>query len=76
MNTAIILDELTAAGIPDENIRFICALGTHGVGNRTDFVRKLCEDIVSRYVVVNQNATIQYIDMKEKPRHHTVIPAH
>ena len=58
----VVLEELAAAGIPDENIRFICGLGLHGTGNRTDFVRKLGEDIVSRYMVVNHNA---FVNCKE-----------
>ena len=37
-------------------------MGTHGVGNRTDFVRKQSEDIVSRYIVVNHNA---FVNCKE-----------
>jgi len=61
--STVILDELAAAGIPDESIRFICGLGCHGTANRTDFVRKLSEDIVSRYMVVNHNAFVgnQYV---------------
>ena len=58
----VILEDLAAAGIPDENIRFICSLGAHGTANRTDFVRKLGEDIVSRYMVINHNA---FTDCKE-----------
>ena len=61
--STVILEELAAAGIPDESIRFICGLGCHGPANRTDFVRKLSEDIVSRYMVVNHNAFVgnQYV---------------
>lgn len=58
----LVLEDLAAAGIPDENIRFICGLGAHGTSNRTDMVRKLNEDIVSRYLVVNHNA---FINCKE-----------
>jgi nickel-dependent lactate racemase len=58
----LVLEDLAAAGIPDENIRFICGLGNHGTGNRTDMVRKLNEDIVSRYMVVNHNA---FVNCKE-----------
>jgi nickel-dependent lactate racemase len=61
--STVILEELAAAGIPDESIRFICGLGAHSPANRTDFVRKLSEDIVSRYMVVNHNAFVgnQYV---------------
>jgi lactate racemase len=52
----LVLEELAAAGIPEDNIRFICGLGMHGSMNRTDFVKKLGEDIVSRFRVYNHNA--------------------
>lgn len=51
----VILEELLAGGIDKKHIRFICALGTHGVHNRIDFVRKLGEEIVSTYPVFNHN---------------------
>jgi nickel-dependent lactate racemase len=51
-----VLEELTAAGIAEDNIRFICGLALHGVMYRSDFVRKLGEDVVSRFRVFNHNA--------------------
>jgi nickel-dependent lactate racemase len=51
-----VLAELASAGITDDQIRFICALGTHGVATRTVKIQKLGEDIVSRYRVYNHNA--------------------
>jgi nickel-dependent lactate racemase len=51
-----VLEELAAAGVTGDNIRFICGLGLHGVMNRSDFVRKLGEDVVSRFRVFNHNA--------------------
>lgn len=51
-----ILEELAEAGIPDDNIRFICGLALHGVLDRSDFVKKLGEDVVSRFRVFNHNA--------------------
>jgi lactate racemase len=50
-----VMEELKAGGISDENIRFICALGMHGVMSRSDFVKKLGEDIVAQYPVFNHN---------------------
>ncbi|HRX58563.1 MAG TPA: lactate racemase domain-containing protein [Eubacteriales bacterium] len=50
-----VLDELHAAGIRREQIRFICALGTHGANNRVDFANKLGEEIVHDYTVYNHN---------------------
>ena len=50
-----VLDELKAAGIEDHQIRFMCALGTHGPATRTPLCQKLGEDIISRYPVFNHN---------------------
>jgi nickel-dependent lactate racemase len=50
-----ILEELHEAGIADDNIRFICALGMHGAMYRSDFVKKLGENIVAKYRVYNHN---------------------
>jgi lactate racemase len=50
-----ILDELAKAGIRDEQIRFVCALGCHGALTRGEFVKKLGEDVVSRFPVFNHN---------------------
>lgn len=52
----LVLSELAEAGIKDEQIRFVCALGSHGTANRTQMVQKLGEDIVRRYPVFNHNA--------------------
>ncbi len=51
----IVLEELKEGGIKDENIRFVMALGAHGAYVRTDFVKKLGEDVVARYPVYNHN---------------------
>jgi nickel-dependent lactate racemase len=51
-----ILEELSSAGIPDDNIRFICSLGMHGIMSRSDMIKKLGESVVSRYRVFNHNA--------------------
>ena len=50
-----VLEELAQAGIPDNKIRFICALGCHGIHNRLDFAKKLGEEIVARFPVYNHN---------------------
>jgi len=50
-----VLEELAQAGIPDNKIRFICALGCHGAPNRLDWVKKLGEEIVARFPVYNHN---------------------
>jgi len=50
-----VLEELAQANIPDNKIRFICALGSHGVHNRLDFVKKLGEETLARFPVYNHN---------------------
>lgn len=48
-----ILEELFDAGITDDRIRFIAAVGNHQAMDRSAMVKKLGEDIVSRYSVFN-----------------------
>ena len=52
----LVLEELAAAGIPDDRVRFVCALGLHGPMYRRHFVQKLGEEIVARFPVYNHNA--------------------
>jgi nickel-dependent lactate racemase len=51
-----ILEELSAAGVADRNIRFICGVGTHPPLPRQDLVKKLGEDVVARYRSFSHNA--------------------
>lgn len=51
----VVLEELHKAGIKKDQIRFICALGTHGAHSRKDFVQKLGEEIVRNYTIYNHN---------------------
>lgn len=50
-----VLEELAAAGITDDNIRFIMALGSHGAANRLDFEKKLGREVVASFPVYNHN---------------------
>lgn len=50
-----VLEELKEGGIRDENIRFISALGAHGVMRLMDYVQKLGLDVVQKYPVYNHN---------------------
>jgi len=50
-----VLEELAAAGIPDNRIRFIAALGLHSTMWRQHFVKKLGEEVVARFPVYNHN---------------------
>lgn len=50
-----VLEEMAAAGIKDEHIRFIAAIGAHGAMNGISFRKKLGDDILSRFLVYNHN---------------------
>jgi len=50
-----ILEILEKAKIPRDNVRFIMAPGSHGTFARTDFVKKLGEDVVAEYQCYNHN---------------------
>jgi len=50
-----ILEELNAAGISDDHIRFIMGGGLHGAWYRYDFAKKIGEENVERYPVYNHN---------------------
>jgi nickel-dependent lactate racemase len=50
-----ILETLQEAMVPTDNIRFIMAPGSHGTFARTDFVKKLGEDVVAEYQCYNHN---------------------
>lgn len=50
-----VLDELAAAGIRDNRVRFICANGCHGAMNRLDFEKKLGKDVLARFPVYNHS---------------------
>jgi len=50
-----VLEELKAAGIKDDQVRFIAAVGAHGALDRIDFVKKLGDAVVCRFPVYNHN---------------------
>jgi nickel-dependent lactate racemase len=51
----IVLQELMAGGIAEEDITFVCALGTHGALTQNEFRKKLGADIIKRFRVFNHN---------------------
>lgn len=51
----MVLRELMAGGIAEEDITFVCALGTHGALTQNDFRKKLGADIIRRFRVFNHN---------------------
>jgi nickel-dependent lactate racemase len=50
-----VLEELSAGGIEDENIQFICAMGNHGTLTAYDYRKKVGADIANRFNVYNHN---------------------
>ncbi|MBN1836286.1 MAG: nickel-dependent lactate racemase [Spirochaetales bacterium] len=52
---AAVLDELTAAGVEDSQVRFIMALGTHRPMTRPEMEWKLGAEVVNRYQVFNHD---------------------
>jgi nickel-dependent lactate racemase len=51
----IVLHELMTGGIAEEDITFVCALGTHGALTQNEFRKKLGADIIKRFRVFNHN---------------------
>jgi lactate racemase len=51
----IVLEELAAAGLGEEAITFVCALGTHGALTQHELRKKLGSRIVEKYRVFNHN---------------------
>ncbi len=50
-----VLEELSRAGIVDEQVRFVAALGAHGAMDGVALRRKLGDDIMARFLVYNHN---------------------
>ena len=50
-----VITELEQAGVPRNNIRFMCAVGSHRAMSRDDYVRKLGEEIVQEFRVYSHN---------------------
>lgn len=51
----IVIKELIEGGISEENITFVCALGTHGALTMNEFRKKLGTEIVEKFRVFNHN---------------------
>jgi len=51
----IVIGELTAGGIDEEEITFVCALGNHGAHTSHEFRKKLGAGILERFRVFNHN---------------------
>jgi len=51
----IVVDELIAGGIDEEDISFVCALGTHGALSMVELRKKVGSEILARFRVYNHN---------------------
>ncbi len=51
----IVIRDLLVSGIREDDITFVCALGTHGALSFNEFRKKLGKDIVRRFRVFNHN---------------------
>jgi lactate racemase len=51
----IVLEELAAAGLREDDITFVCALGTHGALTQHELRKKLGPAILEKYRVFNHN---------------------
>ena len=51
-----LLEVLEGAGVRDEQVRFICATGTHAALDSASFRKKLGEEALERFPVYNHNA--------------------
>lgn len=65
---SVLLDELNSAGISDENITLIGAVGSHRPMNRIDYVKKLGEKIVGRANIENHHPYENLIGLGESNR--------
>ena len=63
-----LLAELHEAGIPDSRITFLMALGCHRAMTRSEMVRKLSEDVVCRYQVLNHTPYENLVRLGETSR--------
>ncbi len=51
----IVIRELVAGGIDEQDITFVCALGNHGAHTNHEFRKKLGDDILEKFRVYNHN---------------------
>jgi nickel-dependent lactate racemase len=58
-----VLEELAQAGIRDDQIEFICALGCHQAWDRMSLARKLGDDIIGRFPVYNHCPFLNCTDL-------------
>jgi len=59
----IIITELLEAGVAEDNISFVCALGSHGALSQVELRKKVGDDILSRFRVYNHNCYENCVDV-------------
>jgi lactate racemase len=64
----LVLEELHAGGVTDEQIRFVSAPGTHLPLKYREFVAKLGREIVEKYPVYNHNIWENVVNMGKTSR--------
>jgi len=52
---AVVVEELLAGGMDEEQISFVCALGTHGALTQIELAKKVGDEILERFRVYNHN---------------------
>jgi len=60
MVTPWVIDELKAAGVPDEGILFMGSFGSHRPMNAIDIQKKIGKDIAKRFAWVNHNVVSNF----------------
>jgi nickel-dependent lactate racemase len=63
-----VLEELKAADIPDDNIRFVTAYANHAAMSLEDFIKKLGKDVVRRFRIYNHNPYDHLVKVGESTR--------
>ena len=67
-----VLEELKAAGVPDESILFLAALGTHRPLPSDEVARKLGADVIRRYAWINHNCFENLKDIGDTSRRNRI----
>ena len=63
-----VLDELQAAGLSDDQIRFVGAFANHAAMCQEDFVKKLGAEVVRRFRIYNHNPYEHLVDLGQTNR--------
>ncbi|TXT58958.1 MAG: hypothetical protein BAJALOKI1v1_1510003 [Promethearchaeota archaeon] len=63
-----IVTQLSAAGIQDENITFIAAIGSHRPMNRFDLLKKIGKSIVDRFNIENHHPYQNLVELGKSDR--------